>query len=162
MGKKNKTKTIRVLVCRIGRAPAVEELQPDDRGGHLSAMQAVVGGLVECVNLGHLYGGVDLWCNEEGLINDLPVNCIIPAGVQPPHPDGVDFIIYADEGEDAPRLARPGEAGAWIIRGDFFLSHVDREGELADVDDATVKRWTAEYEARDRAAAMAQNAAGAK
>jgi hypothetical protein len=61
-----KKKTIRVVVIPVEGAARVEEI-PDD----LKTMQALVGGYVELVRLER---GLELWVNEEGLINELPLN----------------------------------------------------------------------------------------
>ena len=134
---------IRVLVCRVNeegipQAPVVETLAPDHDGdGHLQAMQTIVGGLVDCV--GNFDGrGCDLWCNDEALLADMPLNRIIPAGIQPAHPDG--FTVIYNEDPDAP-LARPGEAGEWRIHGNFFICRTTEDGELADVTDDDVKLY---------------------
>lgn len=137
---------IRVIVLRvdketgIAQPPVVETLAVDPDGdGHLAAMQKIVGGLVECVG-GFDGRGTDLWCNEEGLLLDLPFNRVIPAPATPEPPSGVfDFVIYGDS-EDG-RLARPGEPGEWRIRGDFFISRVTPDGELASVTDDDVAHY---------------------
>ena len=41
-------------------------------------------------------------------------------------------------------LARPGELGAWRIRGDFFLARSAGD-DVADVTDADVASWTAAW-----------------
>lgn len=56
---------IRVVIAKPGEAPVVAEI---DNG--LRAMQEVVGGLVELVQVGDL----DVWVNEEGLLLELPFN----------------------------------------------------------------------------------------
>lgn len=62
---------IRVLVCRVGRAPVVEHWTPDARGGNLDALQAACGGRVDVMAL---TGGVDCWFNDEWRVLELPVN----------------------------------------------------------------------------------------
>lgn len=61
---------IRIMVFRVGALPVVETLPADDRL-RLAAMQKLVGGYIECVCIDR---GLDLWCNDSGLIDDLPVN----------------------------------------------------------------------------------------
>ena len=47
------------ILCRVGHAPEVIA-KPEG----LAAMQTVVGGHIDCVEL---IDGIDLWCNDEGL-----------------------------------------------------------------------------------------------
>lgn len=58
---------MRALVCRVGQAPVVEEVDPG-----LKASQKIVGGYIESVCLSD--DGVYLTCNEEGKIHGLPSN----------------------------------------------------------------------------------------
>ena len=58
----------KIIVCEPGQQPEVRELAKLD----LDAMQAVVGGLIQCISLSP---SVDLWINEEGRIQ--------PPAVQP-------------------------------------------------------------------------------
>lgn len=99
------SKAVNILVLRVGQPPVVENLPADVEGdGHLKAMQAIVGGFIECIR--DFDGrGADLWCNEEGLIHELPINRVIPAG---PH-------------------------SQWHIHGDFFIARATDEGDLADL-----------------------------
>lgn len=61
---------IRVLVCRVGEQPSVEDIEPT-----LKVMQALVGGYVQVVPLDE---GLDLWCNEDGRALGLPFNRRVP------------------------------------------------------------------------------------
>jgi hypothetical protein len=56
---------INIVVCNPREEPKVEKI--DDS---LNGMQAVVGGMSELVIL----GSYDLYCNEEGLLLNLPFN----------------------------------------------------------------------------------------
>jgi hypothetical protein len=118
---------IRVLVVRTGQAPVVEEI---DTG--LDAMQALVGGYIECLALD---ANVDLWRNEEGTINGLPLNRRFAARA-PELPPGLDFVIKLD-----PDLADPGQMGEHRIHGDFFLArHAD--GETASLTDDDIAKYS--------------------
>jgi hypothetical protein len=119
---------IKVLVCRIGQAPVVEEI---DSG--LEAMQKIVGGYIE--NL-RLEDGVDLWCNEEGSFTQ-KVNRVIPARA-PELPPGytVDDIIKTD-----PNLADPGEMGVHRIHGDFFIARTDEEGASVSLTEEDISKY---------------------
>lgn len=55
---------LRVLYVKVGEAPRIIEITHT-----LEAMQGLVGGLVECVQLAD---GVDLWCHEEALLQEQP------------------------------------------------------------------------------------------
>lgn len=57
---------VRVVVVPVEGPARVEEI-PDS----LEAMQAIVGGYVELVRLEN---GLELWVNEEGLLEELPPN----------------------------------------------------------------------------------------
>jgi hypothetical protein len=94
-----------------------------------------VGGTVTCVRLDD---GVDLWCNDDALFLGLALNRRIPA-VAPELPPGFEDaeVLWLGEG-----LARPGEPGEWRIHGDFLLARSDARGNLADLTDADVERWT--------------------
>lgn len=61
--------TIRVLVCQVGEAPFVKEIEDT-----LEAKQELVGGWIEmCCPPSHDDDAVII-CNEEGKINRLPMN----------------------------------------------------------------------------------------
>lgn len=140
-----------MLVCRVGRRPVVEAIETRGPRGGITAMQAIVGGFIECVTLDD---GVDVWCNEDALSLGLPLNRIVPAAPRPAPTlfgEPVD-IIYEDDD-----LARPGEPGEWRFHGDFFMARTDRAGELADIDDASVERYTKMFDAEDTVAAHRMN-----
>jgi hypothetical protein len=59
---------INVLYFKVGEPPEVVELP---EGDHLKEMQKLVGGYVE-VTAGPTAGS-SLWCNEEGLLEELPL-----------------------------------------------------------------------------------------
>lgn len=138
---------VRVIVCRVGLPPTVQQLAADEHGDHLPAMQAIVGGHIELLAL---EGGLDLWCNEDALGLQLPLNVIIPA-LAPEVPAGVELLTLGDE------LARPGELGAWRIHGDFFVAR-SRGDDVADVTDEDIAAWTAAWlrSQRPQGAAPAQ------
>ena len=103
------SKQIRVIVCRVGQHPVVEQI---DAG--LDGMQAIVGGYIECVQLsGTLESGVDLWLNEEGRINGMPLN----------------------------RLVKDDRGRNWDVFGDVFISRHDDEGETIGLTDEDVAKW---------------------
>lgn len=81
----SKTRIVKVLLCKVGQAPIVHEFEHS-----LEAMQTLVGGNIECINIGRMtrFGGkdnVDLWCNEEGKLVGLPLNLRGPVDPLFPH-----------------------------------------------------------------------------
>ncbi|MFP3498468.1 DUF3846 domain-containing protein, partial [Pseudomonas sp. SIMBA_059] len=53
----------------VGESPEVIEVPSE-----LESFQEIVGGRLECVSLSH---GIDLWINEEGLMNGLEINFLV-------------------------------------------------------------------------------------
>jgi hypothetical protein len=84
--------TIKVIVCRVGRQPAVEEME-----NALHAFQELVGGYVEWVGF-RRPAGCGIFCNEEGLLRRLPLNRKVP-NAGPVHGD---FVVCGmdEEGEN--------------------------------------------------------------
>jgi hypothetical protein len=87
---------IRVLVCRVGEQPRVEEIEPTLRG-----MRSIVDGYLQCVPL---EDGVDLWCDEEGgpLCKNLPFSRdVAPSSARGYHHLHGPFFLtrHDDEGE---------------------------------------------------------------
>lgn len=80
---------IKVVVCRCGQDPVVEEI--DDT---LEAKQAVVGGLIECIQLDET---TDLWCNEEGLFTCQGNRLLVHQGRH--QPINGDFFIAGHDGD---------------------------------------------------------------
>jgi len=132
LGEGRTTGAVRVLVCRVGCSPTVEMLTTDARGSHLKAMQAIVGGFVQAIQLGD---GVELWCNENR--TGLALNRVIPARARPLPPGFEDAVIIHLDSD----LARPGEPGEWRIYGDFFLARSTADGEIVGVTDADIEHY---------------------
>ncbi len=114
-------------------------------------MQAIVGGLIECVPL--CEPGLELWCNEEGMYNGLPLNRTFRAEPQRPPPGFEDAIIIKSD----PDLADYGQPGVWRILGDFFLSRTDEEGALAPATDADMTWAMERFDGEDIEAAKVMN-----
>lgn len=91
---------IRVLLVKVGQDPVVVETSND-----LEALQALVGGLLECVPM---QAGYDLWLNESARMLGLPRNRIV-----------VD-------------IAR-GRPVGYAIHGDFFLAKHDGDGDIVSM-----------------------------
>jgi len=82
---------IRALVVRVVAAPwgpCIEHIGTD-----LESMQKIVGGYVERIPMNN---GLELWCNEEGLMLDLPFNRTV-AG----HHIHGDFFITRNAGDSS-------------------------------------------------------------
>lgn len=127
---------IRVLVCQVGLAPEIQFLKADRSGSCLKAMQDIVGGLITSIELEQ---GIDLWCNDEGELLELPLNRVIPT-IAPPLPEGFENCTIIRLGVD---LAEPGQAAEWRIRGTFFLARCNEDGETVGLTDADVTRYMA-------------------
>jgi hypothetical protein len=61
-----------ILVC-VNASPVVVEL-PDDQAEAFAAIQAIVGGWLECVGFSLRGKRVDVYCDENGLSKRLPQN----------------------------------------------------------------------------------------
>ena len=65
-------KMIKVLVKEPNKEPYTTEIEDE-----LEPKQAIVGGLIECIEFPDLRG-VDIYVNEEGLLDQLPGNFWLP------------------------------------------------------------------------------------
>lgn len=97
--------TITIIACRVGKDPIVEELPSG-----LKAMQGFVGGFIECVSLSP---EIDLWCNDEFLLNGSAPN----------------------------RAVSCGGAEPLVVHGDFFLASHDDEGNTIGLSEEQQKEW---------------------
>lgn len=111
---------IRVLVVRVGQPPVVETIDNED----LHAMQKIVGGYIErgCF----LDRGIALYCNEEGLLKDLPAN---PAYVQ------VASTVLKN------RIPP-------VIVGDVFITR-EHPPNLVDLTDEDIEKWSKLFNATE-------------
>lgn len=102
--------TVRILHVQVGRKPVVRAV-PND----LASLQKLVGGYLEWVPGA---GGIDLWCNEEGLVLNLPHNRTFAMG----------------EASDS----------VYDVHGDFFFARNDGQGEIESLtaeDVLTAQGW---------------------
>jgi hypothetical protein len=102
---------MKVIVCRVGVAPVVEDIDPG-----LEAMQAIVQGYIERVVLGGepvMGHSVDLWLNEEGRIQGLRANRLVVSPFN----------------------------GEVLVHGDFFIAAGDPEGETIGLSDEQIAEW---------------------
>ncbi len=56
-----------IIIKRVGAEPEVVSYE----NFGLEDMQELVGGLIEAIYVG---GEIDLWCNDEGKVYDMPIN----------------------------------------------------------------------------------------
>lgn len=86
---------IRALVYRVGKPPVLEEIDDD-----LEALQAIVGGHIECC---YLTAHLVLVCHDEGLLENLPANRyvlgfgVIVGDFFVATVEGSDFVSLSDE-----------------------------------------------------------------
>jgi hypothetical protein len=101
------SKKLKVIICRVGQEPVVEEI---DSG--LAPMQKIVGGYIECVRLlgTPFEHGIDLWCNEEFLLHDFKPNRLIRADLA----IHGDFFIAAHDDEGETLGLTEGEQAIWM------------------------------------------------
>lgn len=95
---------ITVIICKVGEEPTVTEIESG-----LDAMQAIVGGLIECVSItADETGGVDLWCNEEGLFLCQPNRLM---GLIPIHGD---FFIARHDNQGNTTSLEDADVEKWL------------------------------------------------
>lgn len=108
--------TIKVIVVKAGDRPKVQEI-----ASTLEAMQSVVGGYIECLQLDTEDDvGVDLWCNEEGLISDLPPNRLTDGGTI----IHGDFFIAASNEEGETIGLTAAQISRWMRRVETWQAAV--------------------------------------
>lgn len=100
---------MKVIICEPKKKCEVREI-----GSKLEDLQAVVGGLIECVSPWE--DNICLVCNEEGKIRNLPWNRFLKG----------DYSQVFD-----------------IIAGTCFLCSVDDEGEFASLTDEQIEKYSA-------------------
>ena len=100
--------SIQVIICRVGQAPTIEQIGPE-----LADMQAIVGGYIEHVRMTDDVCYIDLWVNEEGLIN----------GSEP------NRLVTTDYGHEVP------------VHGDFFIAKFDGKQSTIGLTDLEVDVW---------------------
>jgi hypothetical protein len=100
---------MKVIICEPKRKCEVREI-----GSKLEDLQAVVGGLIECVSPWE--DNICLVCNEEGKIRNLPWNRLLR---------GANLQVLD------------------IIAGTFFLCSTDDEGEFASLTDEQIEKYSA-------------------
>lgn len=111
------TKLYKVIVCRVGEEPKVEEVKSPFQ---FTSQELLGGGFVEMT---HLDDGVIIYSDEEGRLKNLPRNRDIPTTAHPVDTEAT-FVIEIRDPDDPP-FAKPGEAGYHRIYGNFLLGRHD-------------------------------------
>lgn len=100
------TDLVRVLRKNVGEAPKLFEMEPG-----LDAMREIVGGFIECVALPH---NIDLWLNDEGQLEQLPLNLLTYVDGQIVH-DIVGNIFFASHDGKGGTVSLRDKQVAWIM-----------------------------------------------
>ncbi len=103
-----------------------------DKNNSLAELQDLVNGNVDVLSI--LGNGVDLWVNEEGLINGSKPNRAIYATK---HMEEVGYLDQLTFGHPV----KEGELYS-LICGDFVAFGVDEEGEIASLPQETIDKLT--------------------
>lgn len=111
---------MRVIVIRPLSAPVVEEISPG-----LEPMQKLVEGYVTCVGLAE---GIDLWCNDEGAINGMRPNRLVPEAGQPIC--GTMFIARSTPDGDTVGLT-DADVAEWIVKASTWPMHIPMDRVIA-------------------------------
>lgn len=95
---------MKIITKKAGMPYKVEEREKLE----LEDMQELVGGLIEHIYIGE--EGVDLWCNDEGKVLNMPPNLL---------------LVRDEEILD-------------MVQGDIFFAASDVEGEITGLDDKMI------------------------
>lgn len=152
-------KTIRVLVCRVGRLPAVTIFEADRSGGFIDRIQETVGGLADYQTVD---GDIDCWFNDDSEYLGLPVNRAFQLAPNPQMAESLEragaSLLITDPGRSRAQVIEEVRTGvAFDVRGDFVLARVDREGGTIGLTDEDVARYIARFDTEDVAAAQQMN-----
>lgn len=82
---------MQVIVKKVGQTGEIKEMESG-----LEPMQQIVGGWIERVALPYK---IDLWINEEGMINQLPLNLITSLDGNAVHQIYGDIFFASHDGE---------------------------------------------------------------
>lgn len=127
---------MRVAIVEPGREPYVTEIYPDKEGSYLSALQGLVGGLIEAFD--PLFGDQPLlYVNEEGLLNGSVPNRAVYANKTMEQDGYLSQMDYRT-------VVREGDLYA-ILFGTFVAVGCDEEGGIRDLTDEEVGRVTSTF-----------------
>lgn len=111
---------INVVTKRVGNPPVFEEMEHT-----LENMQAKVGGWLDVVRLPE---NIDMWVNDEGLINGMPLNLITYVENEQVHQICGD-VLFTSHDEDANTIGLTERQIMWISNRFQIIGKV-REGDL--------------------------------
>lgn len=117
---------IRVLVCRVGQSPTIEEVP-----NKFETWQKLVEGYVQFVPLGD---GIEMVCNEDGSHTCLP-NCYVPGLAPNVKLSDYSFVIKP---MDAPP---PGELGIHKTFGTIIIARTRGNHALVSLTDEDAAQW---------------------
>lgn len=129
-----KIKKIRVVAKLVGKP-----LETIDLKNSLESFQKFVGGYIQQVPVavsGELVDSIYLICDEDGRQKDLPLNAKVSARMPALYMVQPDFIIDLT-GQEHPA---PGEMGYHDIRGNFFLTRINKKGEYCGLTDSDINQ----------------------
>lgn len=122
----------RIIEFRVGAVPVVLDVaSPWDHTKGLIGEDS----MIQAVRLGD---GTWLLMDEEGGIKGLPFNRAVSALARKIDTSVYDRVFYA-----SPGLARPGDAGVYMVLGNFVITrHVSGKGKGPGVTDADIEKYT--------------------
>lgn len=121
----------RVILCRVGDKPHVTWLPAGPDGGHRSALQGILGGLVASLAVDD---GVEIWCNRDGLLFGLTLTRrVLASSLTQLEPSGITLQV-----ED---LKAGFGLNEWPANGDFVLARSGAAGRLADLTESDLEHW---------------------
>ncbi len=103
--------TVKCIVCCIGKSAEIRELSEP----WLLAKEVMGGSAM--IQIIKLDDGVEVYCDEDGIMKGLQFNRALLAHAKGIDPTKVDFIVKMSE-----HAADPGELGIHRIRGNFVLT----------------------------------------
>ena len=123
----------RAILCRVGEPAVAVDLELT-----YETMSKLVEGYIEYTPLAD---GVELLANEEGAINGMPFNRIVP-GKASPLPAWLatpasELVIDMTGG----RAAAPGTWGVHRVHGTFLLTRTDSQGSPASITPRDEEKW---------------------
>lgn len=123
--------TVKVLVCRVGEDPKVEEVS---NPFHFLQYSVLNGDYLEEQRL-HLGNERIIILYAEDALKKLPFNRNVAARC--PLIPKTDFVV--DTRDPKKTYAKPGEVGYYAIKGSFLITKVDPDGEFDSLSDLEIQ-----------------------
>jgi len=127
--------TCKVLVCRVGEEPKVEEVENPFK---FCQMSLIGGGYIEAklIVVNDKSRVVAYW-DEADERKNLPFNRNIPVRALPP---AITPNFVVDTRKGPPEMyAKPGELGYFAIRGNFLITKADNNGDHISLNDEEIQ-----------------------